>query len=325
MYFVNDFAIVCEKCCLKQTKSAACGRLKAVFSATVLHRKCCLPCANRACTTCLIEERARISSAASSEVASRGLLFISTHTRACSSWPLWPSSLHLETHVSLRSSQGHRVMFTLFRKCGMLQWSSTSPGRGCGSVLAWLVRQCQGLRAREAQRSELMNNRTYPWTSKPRPAFRPLRCPPGLIQGGFNNPVVLVGHSPQPEPSCAWRLPPSLLRLNRDHKFSPERVSVCSCFLRCLWLSHFIRTALTARAWQQTNTHTQAQTHINQVCVERQTCDSVYIKHEWLGWHTHEEKWAELADSASISSAQRHTVYALHVLPYDWQRSEPQR
>lgn len=47
------------------------------------------------------------------------------------------------------------------------------------------VRQCQGLRAREAQWGELINNRTYPWTSKPRPAFRPLHCPPGGIQGAL--------------------------------------------------------------------------------------------------------------------------------------------
>lgn len=31
--------------------------------------------------------------------------------------------------------------------------------------------------------------------------------------------------------------PPPLPRLNWDHKYSWERMPVCSCFLRCLWLS----------------------------------------------------------------------------------------
>ncbi|TNN52936.1 hypothetical protein EYF80_036874 [Liparis tanakae] len=57
---------------------------------------------------------------------------------------------------------GRGGMSPLFRRCGMLQRSRTSPGRGCGSVPVWPVRQCPGLGAREARRGELITNRTYP-------------------------------------------------------------------------------------------------------------------------------------------------------------------
>lgn len=48
--------------------------------------------------------------------------------------------------------------------------------------------------------------------------------------------------------------PPVLPRLHQDHKYSPERVSVCSCFLRCLWPSHsFMLSSLAAN--KHTRTH----------------------------------------------------------------------
>lgn len=51
--------------------------------------------------------------------------------------------------------------------------------------------------------------------------------------------------------------PPPPPRLHQDHKYSPERVSVCSCFLRCLWPSHsFTLSSLAANKHSRTHADT---------------------------------------------------------------------
>lgn len=121
---------------------------------------------------------------ASSGVQSQGFVLIPTHIWACthiqacsvysavqtiSTWhgiSFYRPLVHLETDILLGSSQGHRVMCTcVFRECGMLQWSRSSLcgwGKEAVAVLVWLMGQHQRLRGREAQRVDLINNRTYP-------------------------------------------------------------------------------------------------------------------------------------------------------------------
>ena len=133
------------------------------------------------------------------------------------------------------------------------------------AALAWLVGQ-QRRRGSEPERPSGVSSLTTGRTPEPlNPGLHSVRsaAPLGLIQGGFNSPGVLVGPSPQPEPSCVHDDPPPPLllpllpRLNQDHKYSPERVSVCSCLLRCLWPSHsFMLSPLAANKVSRTHTDT---------------------------------------------------------------------
>ena len=78
------------------------------------------------------------------------------------------------------------------------------------AALAWLVGQ-QRRRGSEPERPSGVSSLTTGRTPEPlNPGLHSVRsaAPLGLIQGGFNSPGVLVGLSPQPEPSCVHDDPP---------------------------------------------------------------------------------------------------------------------
>lgn len=177
---------------------------------------------------------------------------------------------------------------TLFRKCGTLQWSRSSLcGRRKRLWQCWCG--CWGsVRGSEPERpsgvSSLTTGRT-PEPLNPGPHSARSTAPWDSSRGALTAPVFWLDsrhsqsravHDDSPSP-----------RLNQDHKYSPERVSVCSCFLRCLWLSHsFMLSSQPEPGSTQTHTHTcrhvegtentcsHKHRHIYQVCMYRQTCDS---------------------------------------------------
>lgn len=124
----------------------------------------------------------------------------------------------------LSSFQGHRVRCTLFRKCGILQWSRFSL---CG----WRRRlwQCwcvwwSSVRGSEAERPSGVSSLTTGRTPEPlNPGLHSARSTaPRDSSRALTAPVFWLDPRQRPPP----------------HKYSPEGVSVCSCFLWCLWLSH---------------------------------------------------------------------------------------
>lgn len=111
-------------------------------------------------------------------------------------------------------------------------------GRGCGSAGAAGEAVSWGT---EPERPSGVSSLTTGRTPEPlNPGLHSVRsaAPWDSSRGALTAPVFWLDPRHSQSRAAHDDPPPPSPRLNQGRKYSPERVSVCSCFLRCLWLSH---------------------------------------------------------------------------------------